>query len=319
MSQKPSLFIGSSSESVRLAQTVQELLQDSARTTVWNHGVFEPGSFTLESLEQQLDTMDFAVLVLSPDDITISRGEQSLGPRDNVLFELGLFTGRLGRQRAYYMFDRTHPVRLPTDLAGVAGLAYEPTKSDWLSALGPACNQLRRQIERVGAREKLDRPALEAYARHSRFRERLAGTWWEYVMSTEGPSLSFVTIEPDADTSAVKLRGDTYLPDGNHFGVWESIGAILHVSERRICYTWRGWFPASPDKPYEGFGEVLFSGTNGRVDRGSGTYFNISVVNLDTTKRAVRMERCAPGEIAEMESGDPTRIAAVVRRKLVAA
>ena len=44
-----------------------------------------------------LDQFDFAVMILSPDDMTESRDQSYASPRDNVLFELGLFMGRLGR------------------------------------------------------------------------------------------------------------------------------------------------------------------------------------------------------------------------------
>src|SRR5262245_4510048 len=109
MTEKPavSVFVGSSTEHRDLADTVQELLADPSITvTVW-HQAFELGSATLESLEDQLDRVDFAVLLLAPDDVAISRNEQEAAPRDNVLFELGLFIGRLGRKRAWYLFDDT--------------------------------------------------------------------------------------------------------------------------------------------------------------------------------------------------------------------
>ncbi len=62
---------------------------------------------------------DFAVLVLTPDDMVQSRGTSSLTPRDNVLFELGLFMGGIGRDRTFVVHDRSQAMRMPSDLAGV--------------------------------------------------------------------------------------------------------------------------------------------------------------------------------------------------------
>ena len=62
-------------------------------------GTFKPSITFIEALEEELAQSDFAVLTLTPDDQTESRGKVSMAPRDNVLFELGLFMGRLGRNR----------------------------------------------------------------------------------------------------------------------------------------------------------------------------------------------------------------------------
>ena len=47
-----------------------------------------------------LDRFDFAILVLTADDLVASRDVLSTAPRDNVLFELGLFMGGLGPKAA---------------------------------------------------------------------------------------------------------------------------------------------------------------------------------------------------------------------------
>ena len=44
---------------------------------------------------------DFAAFIISPDDTVISRDAENLAPRDNVIFELGLFMGVLNRQRVF--------------------------------------------------------------------------------------------------------------------------------------------------------------------------------------------------------------------------
>ena len=100
---RPSIFVGSSTEGLRVAQTVQALLDPTVEVEVWSQGVFGLGQGTLESLVLALDRFDFAVLVLTADDLTTSRGIGSPAARDNVLLELGLFVGGLGRDRTFML------------------------------------------------------------------------------------------------------------------------------------------------------------------------------------------------------------------------
>src|SRR5215469_12749025 len=106
-SHKHRVFLGSSSESRWLAREIEGALQgfDSVAVDAWYHfGSWQPGSSTLESLEVRLRECDFAVLVLSDDDWTQSRDDPPRpAPRDNVIFELGLSMGRLGRDRAFFI------------------------------------------------------------------------------------------------------------------------------------------------------------------------------------------------------------------------
>jgi predicted nucleotide-binding protein len=92
---RPALFVGSSSEGLDLARAVRALLADDAEVTLWNEGFFAITDTFIESLVNALPRFDFAALLLTPDDLTTSREVSTLGPRDNVLFELGLFMGRL--------------------------------------------------------------------------------------------------------------------------------------------------------------------------------------------------------------------------------
>ena len=93
---KPSVFVGSSSEGLRVAREIQFKLADVGEVELWDEGVFALGFGALESLVQALNRFDFAVFVLTPDDLTVSRGAPQNSARDNVLIELGLFIGRLG-------------------------------------------------------------------------------------------------------------------------------------------------------------------------------------------------------------------------------
>jgi hypothetical protein len=53
-------------------------------------GVFEAGGATLDTLMKEVDAADFAMFVFDPDDKITSRDDRYRGPRDNVVFELGL-------------------------------------------------------------------------------------------------------------------------------------------------------------------------------------------------------------------------------------
>src|SRR5579871_5828981 len=103
---KPFIFIGSSVEGLAIARALEENLEHDARINLWTSDVFQPGGTSIESLIEQLDTCDYAMFVLSPDDLVIAREKEWYEPRDNVIFELGLFMGRLGRRRTFLVYDR---------------------------------------------------------------------------------------------------------------------------------------------------------------------------------------------------------------------
>jgi CRP/FNR family cyclic AMP-dependent transcriptional regulator len=99
---------------------------DAFETKLWTDDVFKVSNYALEDLEREIDQADFAVAIAHPDDHTKSRGQKWPAPRDNVIFELGLFMGRLGRQRAILMEPRDEGIKLPSDLAGVHTIMYSP-------------------------------------------------------------------------------------------------------------------------------------------------------------------------------------------------
>lgn len=160
---KPKLFIGSSTEGLPVARAVQSELETDAEATIWNQGFFAPSRATLETLVQDAPTFDFSLIIAHGDDRLDSRGsEGTLAPRDNVIFELGLFFGVLGRKRTFFLFNRTRPPKLPTDIAGVTALTYANRDDGNLrAALGPACQQIRAQIEKLGFKNNPHRTAVD--------------------------------------------------------------------------------------------------------------------------------------------------------------
>lgn len=125
---RPSAFIGSSTEGLPVARQLKKLLAQDLRIDVWDEGtIFGLGEATLESLEAAVLKYQFGLFVFTPDDQLQSRGQTKAVARDNVLFELGLFVGKLTRRRAFVVRPGGSTIALPTDLAGITTATYNPT------------------------------------------------------------------------------------------------------------------------------------------------------------------------------------------------
>jgi hypothetical protein len=153
--QKPTIFIGSSTEGIEAARAIGYQLQDAGDTTVWNEGIFGLGQVALESLLQALERFDFAILVLTPDDLIDSRDTTSVVPRDNVIFEVGLFVGKLGRFRTFVLRPKDVSIKLPSDLAGVTYGQFDNARSDQIAAMSAACFEIRNKIRGLGPINRL--------------------------------------------------------------------------------------------------------------------------------------------------------------------
>jgi len=157
---KSRIFIASSTESLDTSYAVQESLEHDLEVTVWTQGVFEPSRFTMDDLTGQVEESDFAIFVIAPDDVAIIRGEEHRTARDNVIFELGLFIGKLGRERCFILVPRAQSeLHLPSDLLGLTPLTYDAERTDGnlVAAIGPSANKVRRAVERLGKFKALDR------------------------------------------------------------------------------------------------------------------------------------------------------------------
>jgi hypothetical protein len=152
---KPALFVGSSSEGLEFARAVRALLAQDAEVTLWNEGFFAIGRTFIESLVNGLSRFDFAVILLTPDDLISSRDLVTFSPRDNALFELGLFMGHLGRERTFVTRPRGDDVKIPSDLAGLTTALYDWPRADGnhKAAVGPACDSIREAVRTLGFSE----------------------------------------------------------------------------------------------------------------------------------------------------------------------
>ena len=151
---RPYLFVGSSKESLYIAESIRSNLEcDDLVVRLWTDGVFGASQFPLIDLERQIREADFAVLVLGPDDEVVSRNQRSEAPRDNVIFELGLFMGALTHERTFMIIPRECEIKIPTDLLGLTPLSYRlGNVSDFSTLLTPACDELRKIIKEVGVK-----------------------------------------------------------------------------------------------------------------------------------------------------------------------
>jgi CRP/FNR family cyclic AMP-dependent transcriptional regulator len=151
VSDKIRVFIISSAEALEIARTIQNAFDhDPFNVVVWTDGVFRASYYAIESLEHALDRSDVAIAVAEPDDVTESRGERRASPRDNVIFELGFFMGRLGRHRSLLVEPRGEEIKLPSDLAGINTITYKYDARNLTASLATACNRLRGIIQELG-------------------------------------------------------------------------------------------------------------------------------------------------------------------------
>lgn len=150
--EKVRVFIICSVEALAVARIIENAFaHDDFVVRLWTNDVFKVASYALDSLETEVDDSDFAIAIAHTDDVTLVRDQEWPAPRDNVIFELGLFMGRLGRKRAILMEPREEKVKLPSDLTGITTIpySYEPGK-DAAAIMAPACNMLRDHIADLG-------------------------------------------------------------------------------------------------------------------------------------------------------------------------
>src|SRR6478752_2953154 len=180
---KPRIFLGSSGQQAKLVQALTRGLAEVAEVEPWT-SVFNPGVSTLDRLVELTHAVDFAAFIFGWDDWT-SKGTNpdpdsgQAAPRDNVVFEAGLFGGALGMRRTFIL--HAHGAKLPTDLLGLTSVRYDPDTT-------PA---IVRQIN-----ERL-RHAIDAEGRIS----RLEGDWWQLSLTSrtefEPSAVSLLTIRRD--------------------------------------------------------------------------------------------------------------------------
>jgi hypothetical protein len=296
---KPRIFLGSSGQQEKLLQALTRGLQDIADVDPWTT-VFNPGVSTLDRLVELTREVDFAAFVFAQDDWTTkgTSPEAAAGqasPRDNVVFEAGLFGGALGIRRTFIL--HAEGAKLPTDLLGLTSIRYDPDTT-------PA---IVRQIN-----QKLKK-AIDAEGRIS----RLEGDWWQLSLTArtefEPSAVSLLTISRDR-AGALEVAGRGWQADGTLSSRYWSEASKELVDPPGIFYFFKGERPRHPNAPQlEGTGEIKLESVDRadghwttRPQGGEGLYARTSGIYV----------RADPEDKAVLEGDDAAERAALIERRL---
>jgi hypothetical protein len=296
---KPRIFLGSSAQQDKLLAALTRGLQDIADVDAWTT-VFNPGVSTLGRLVELTREVDFAAFVFARDDWTAkgaspeaASGQAS--PRDNVVFEAGLFGGALGIGRTFIL--HADGAKLPTDLLGLTLIRYDPDTT-------PA---VVRQINR-----KL-RKAIAAEGRIS----RLEGDWWQLSLTArtelEPSAVSLLTISRDR-AGALQVSGRSWQADGTLSARYWSEASKERADPAGIFYFWKGERPRHPDAPQlEGTGEITLES----ADRAGG-YWTTRPEGAGAfhARTSGIYLRAGPGDAAVLDGTAAAERAALIERRL---
>src|SRR5688500_12516903 len=234
--EKPRIFLGSSGKQAKLLQALTRGLDDVAHVEPWPTS-FNPGVTTLERLLELTREVDFAAFVFAQDDWTsntpaaapaepaLAPGQAS--PRDNVVFEAGLFGGVLGMRRTFILHARG--AKLPTDLLGLTCVRYE----------GATPAELKSIILKL-------RQAIESESGLS----RIEGSWWQFSLTerteTEPSALSLLKIARGRDGD-LELSGRAWQEDGALSSRYRSEALKEKRDPSGVFYYWKGERPLHPN------------------------------------------------------------------------
>jgi hypothetical protein len=241
---KPRIFLGSSGKQEQLLQALTAGLEDVAQVEPWTTS-FNPGVTTLERLLELTREVDFAAFVFAQDDWTTTSpstpaasesGQAS--PRDNVVFEAGLFGGTLGMRRTFIL--HANGAKLPTDLLGLTSVRYDDATT--AAEVEAVCQKLRKAIEDEGRLARIE------------------GLWWQYSLTERGPrepsAIGLLRISRDR-AGGLELAGRAWQEDGGLSARYWSEAAKEKKDPSGIFYYWNGERPRDPDAPeMYGSGEI---------------------------------------------------------------
>ncbi len=285
---KPRIFLGSSGKQEKLLEALTRGLGDIAHVEPWTTA-FNPGTNTLERLLELAHEVDFAAFAFARDDWTIKNAPASpapeageASPRDNVVFEAGMFGGTLGMRRTFIL--HAHGAKLPTDLLGLTCVRYSEATDGELEVV---CEKLRNAIETQGRLARIE------------------GLWWQFSLSQrsahEPSAVSLLRISRDRD-GGLELVGRSWQEDGTLSARYWSEAAKEKKEPAGIFYYWKGERPRDANAPQlDGTGEIRMES----VDRAAGYFTTHSdsrpKVNVRTSGVYLRAD---PGDLRILDGSD---------------
>lgn len=299
---KPRIFLGSSGKQAKLLAALTRGLEVAADVEPWTT-TFSPGTTTLGRLLDLTREVDFAAFVFARDDWT-SNGHAAeddeagqASPRDNVVFEAGLFGGVLGMKRTFILHSRG--AKLPSDLLGLTCVRYD-------EAVTPA--------DMKAINQKL-RQAIEAEGRLS----RMEGQWWQFSLTErterEPSAVSLLAISRGRD-GALEVAGRSWQENGRLSARYWSEAVKESREPSGLYYYWKGERPLDPNAPeLHGRGEIRLEST----DRGNGYFTTLSDTEPGFKARTAGIYlRAEPGDLVILDGADERQrsdlIAARLRR-----
>lgn len=295
---KPRIFLGSSGKQAKLLQALTRGLEDIALVEPWTTS-FNPGTTTLERLLELTREVDFAAFVFAQDDWTTGSSPAPVesmpgqaSPRDNVVFEAGLFGGVLGMRRTFIL--HASGAKLPTDLLGLTCVRYDGSTA--AAEMKAVCQKLRNAIEN-----------------QSRV-ARIEGMWWQFSLTQrtakEPSALGLLKISRSRN-GALELTGRAWQEDGTLSARYGSEALKEKQDASGVFYYWKGERPLDADAPQlEGTGEIRMES----ADRASG-YFTTRGEAVNTRTAGVYL-RAEPADISIMDGNDVRLRAELIAERL---
>ena len=294
---KPRIFLGSSGKQEKLLDALTRGLGEVAHVEPWTT-VFNPGTSTLDRLVEITREVDFAAFVFAQDDWTTSDAKGATGqasPRDNVVFEAGLFGGVLGMRRTFIL--HAHGAKLPTDLLGLTCVRYpgEMTAAD----MREVNLKLKNAIETEGRAARIE------------------GSWWQFSLTErsekEPSALSLLKISRN-QSGSLEVTGRSWREDGRLSARYWSEAAKETDGAPGIFYYWNGERPLDPDAPQlEGTGEIKLES----ADRASGYFITRSSSDPSLKARTSGVYwRAGLGDVAVLEGREDRERAALIATRL---
>ena len=295
---KPRIFLGSSGQQEKLLQALTRGLEDVARVEPWTTS-FNPGTTTLERLVELAHEVDFAAFVFARDDWTtshpaVSTGSGQASPRDNVVFEAGLFGGILGMRRIFIL--HANETKLPTDLLGLTCVWYGATTPAEVRVVN---QKLRKAIENEGRIARIE------------------GLWWQFSLTErslrEPSAVSLLRISRDRD-GALEVTGRSWQEDGTLSARYWSEASKERKEPPGIFYYWKGERPRHPNAPkLDGTGEIRIES----VDRAAGYFTTHSDTHPKVNERTSGVYlRANPEDMNILDSHDDRQRGKLIAERL---